>query len=471
MIPRASQSQFILLVASDLVMATLAWCLAFILRFHTGLETPLGVPPIGLYTKLIPFVLGIWLLTSTTTGFLRRTGRHSRLVIEILDIIPTSLISLLGLIAFSYFYEEYRYSRLTLLFFGILQPFAILWGRVLVRAAIRVYQRRQAPRNLLFISRGPGLRQAMGLWRRMDLEAKTRVSVLLPGNDDKSEDEAFCRENGLFVVEQKGDWVQFFLDHPMHSVLIALSHPYAQFIEFHLEKIADQVSDIRILPDVARFTRLNPGIELIDGTPLISIHESPLSGFNLIVKRGIDIVGAGLLLLVLGPLFLLIALLVKRSSPGPVFYRQERMGLDGHRFLCLKFRSMPIDAETRSGAVWATAGDKRATPFGSFLRRSSLDELPQLVNVLRGEMSLVGPRPERPVFVDKFRKEVPGYMLRHKVKTGMTGWAQVNGWRGSTSIEKRIECDLFYIQNWSLWLDIKILFMTLEEVLRGKNAY
>lgn len=471
MIPRTSQSQFVLLVASDLAMATLAWCLAFVFRFYTGLETPLGIPPVVLYIKLIPFVLGIWLLTSTATGFLRRTGRHSRLVIEILDIIPTSLISLLGLIAFTYFYEEYRYSRLTLLFFGALQPFAILFGRLMVRSGVRIYQRRQAPRNLLFIARGVGLRQALGLWRRMDLEGKTKVSVLLPGGDDTHEDRDFCRGNGLRVVEVREDWVQFFLDHPTHSILIALSHPYAQFIEYHLEKIADQVSDIRILPDVARFTRLNPGIELIDGTPLISIHESPLSGFNLVLKRGIDVVGSGILLFLLSPLLALIAFLVKRSSPGPVFYKQERMGLDGHRFLCLKFRSMPTDAESRSGAVWAQAGDNRATPFGSFLRRSSLDELPQLVNVFRGEMSLVGPRPERPVFVDKFRKEVPGYMLRHKVKTGMTGWAQVNGWRGSTSIEKRIECDLFYIQNWSLWLDVKILFMTLEEVLRGKNAY
>jgi lipopolysaccharide/colanic/teichoic acid biosynthesis glycosyltransferase len=147
------------------------------------------------------------------------------------------------------------------------------------------------------------------------------------------------------------------------------------------------------------------------------------------------------------------------------------MGLDGVRFNCLKFRSMPVDAEQHTGAIWAKPGDQRATRLGSFLRRTSLDELPQFFNVLRGDMSLVGPRPERPVFVDRFRKEVPGYMLRHKVKTGITGWAQVNGWRGSTSIEKRIECDLFYIQNWSLWLDIKILFLTLDEVIRGRNAY
>jgi lipopolysaccharide/colanic/teichoic acid biosynthesis glycosyltransferase len=147
------------------------------------------------------------------------------------------------------------------------------------------------------------------------------------------------------------------------------------------------------------------------------------------------------------------------------------MGLDGKKFYCLKFRSMPTNSEAATGAVWAQPGDQRATKLGAFIRRTSLDELPQLFNVLRGDMSLVGPRPERPIFVDEFRKQVPGYMLRHKVKTGITGWAQVNGWRGCTSIQKRIECDLYYIQHWSLWFDLKILLLTIEEVLTGKNAY
>jgi putative colanic acid biosynthesis UDP-glucose lipid carrier transferase len=252
---------------------------------------------------------------------------------------------------------------------------------------------------------------------------------------------------------------------------VALPQSYSSFIDSNLEAISHQVAEIKILPDIARFTKLNPGIELIEGLPLISVHESPLAGSNLLAKRLMDMFGAAVALIIFSPIMLAVAAMIRLTSKGPIFYQQERMGLDGSSFQCLKFRSMPVDVEKHTGAVWAKAGDNRATPIGNFLRRTSLDELPQFINVLMGDMSLVGPRPERPVFVKQFRQEISGYMLRHKVKTGMTGWAQVNGWRGSTSIEKRIECDLYYIQNWSLWLDIKILFMTIDEVLRGKNAY
>jgi exopolysaccharide biosynthesis polyprenyl glycosylphosphotransferase len=168
---------------------------------------------------------------------------------------------------------------------------------------------------------------------------------------------------------------------------------------------------------------------------------------------------------------LVIAVAIRATSPGPVLLRQERMGLDGRAFRMLKFRTMRADAEADTGPVWATENDPRRTRLGAWLRRFSLDELPQLVNVLRGEMSLVGPRPERPVFVEEFRRRFPGYMLRHKVKAGMTGWAQINGWRGNTSLEKRLEFDLYYIERWSLAFDLKILLMTLWRGFAGKNAY
>jgi putative colanic acid biosynthesis UDP-glucose lipid carrier transferase len=174
---------------------------------------------------------------------------------------------------------------------------------------------------------------------------------------------------------------------------------------------------------------------------------------------------------VLSPILLLIALITKLTSPGPVLYVQERMGLDGHSFRMLKFRSMRVDAEGQTGAVWACPGDRRRTAFGALLRKTSLDELPQFWNVLCGDMSLVGPRPERPVFVQKFRDQIPHYMLRHKVRAGITGWAQVNGWRGDTSLARRIECDLFYIRHWSYVLDLKILTMTLWKGFIDKNAY
>jgi putative colanic acid biosynthesis UDP-glucose lipid carrier transferase len=173
----------------------------------------------------------------------------------------------------------------------------------------------------------------------------------------------------------------------------------------------------------------------------------------------------------ISPLMLVLAAAVKLSSPGPVFYRQERMSWNNKTFWMLKFRSMPVDAEQGTGAVWAKAGECRATRVGAFLRKTSLDELPQFLNVLKGDMSIVGPRPERPVFVHKFKQEIPAYMKKHMVKAGITGWAQVNGWRGSTDLCKRIECDLFYIENWSLWFDIKIVFLTLFKGFVHRNAY
>jgi exopolysaccharide biosynthesis polyprenyl glycosylphosphotransferase len=205
--------------------------------------------------------------------------------------------------------------------------------------------------------------------------------------------------------------------------------------------------------------------------PIINIHDVPLQGFNSALKRIIDVALSAVALIALAIPFATIGLIIRRTSPGAILYRQERMGLDGRAFKVYKFRSMRPDAEDDSGPVWARDDDPRCTPFGRFLRRFDLDELPQLWNVLKGDMSLVGPRPERPFFVDQFKHRFPQYMLRHKVKSGITGWAQVNGWRGNTSIAKRIEYDLYYIENWSVSLDFKIIWMTLLRGILQRQAY
>jgi exopolysaccharide biosynthesis polyprenyl glycosylphosphotransferase len=212
-------------------------------------------------------------------------------------------------------------------------------------------------------------------------------------------------------------------------------------------------------------------VEDFEGLPIIRLNDPSMSGAGALAKRAVDIALSGIGLVLLAPLFLLIAGLLRVTSPGPILYAQERMGLDGKTFRMLKFRSMRVDAEDVSGAVWASPRDGRRTRLGTLLRRTSLDELPQLWNVLVGDMSLVGPRPERPVFVQQFRKEIPHYMLRHKVKAGITGWAQVNGWRGDTSLSERIACDLYYIRHWSLNLDLKILTLTLFKGFINRNAY
>jgi Undecaprenyl-phosphate glucose phosphotransferase len=258
---------------------------------------------------------------------------------------------------------------------------------------------------------------------------------------------------------------------PIDLVIVALPHAESIRLPEILAQIGDDPVTIHVVPDVAGLASLRGGIEEFEGLPFIHLRESPLYGWNRVLKRAFDL-GVGMVALSMAmPLMLVIALAVKLSSQGPVLYRQERMGLDGGRFHMLKFRTMRLDAEAETGPVWASPDDPRCTRLGAFLRRWSLDELPQFFNVIRGEMSLVGPRPERPELVQEFRRKVPGYMLRHKVKAGITGWAQVNGWRGATSLEKRIEYDLYYIERWTLLFDLKILVQTLWRGLRHKNAY
>jgi putative colanic acid biosynthesis UDP-glucose lipid carrier transferase len=207
------------------------------------------------------------------------------------------------------------------------------------------------------------------------------------------------------------------------------------------------------------------------GLPIVSLSASPMDGTNRFVKAFEDRILAFIILLLITPVMLLIAIGVKLSSSGPVFFKQERLGWNGDVFTMFKFRSMPVDVEQDTGAIWAKAGEKRATKFGSFLRRTSLDELPQFINVLKGDMSIVGPRPERAIFVDKFKDEIPDYMQKHLVKAGVTGWAQINGWRGDTDLTKRIEYDMYYIENWSLWFDLKIIFMSVFKGFVHKNAH
>jgi exopolysaccharide biosynthesis polyprenyl glycosylphosphotransferase len=238
-----------------------------------------------------------------------------------------------------------------------------------------------------------------------------------------------------------------------------------------LERLNDSTAAVRLVPDLARTFTLNASVEDFDGTPVILVTESPGQGWNAVLKRAFDFTLALIGFVVLSPVLLLLAILVKLDSPGPALYAQERVGLNGRRFQMLKFRTMRVDAESSGKAEWSRPGDPRRTRLGSVLRRLSLDELPQLWNVLLGHMSLVGPRPERPVFVKQFRASIPHYMLRHHVKAGITGWAQVNGLRGDTPLDLRIEYDLYYIKNWSMAFDMKILLLTVLRVFRDQSAH
>lgn len=228
---------------------------------------------------------------------------------------------------------------------------------------------------------------------------------------------------------------------------------------------------IKVFPDVFQIMASEVTIGDLGGLPLLTVRDTAMRGWQLTVKRVMDMVGSAVGLVLLSPIMMFLAVLIKLDSEGAVFYTQERMGLDGKRFMMLKFRSMRPDAESTTGPVWATSDDSRRTRLGTFIRQFSIDELPQLMNVLIGNMSLVGPRPERPIFVEQFRQTIPRYMDRHREKAGITGWAQINGLRGDTSIIERTKYDLWYTENWSLALDIRIIIRTLMQLFSDTNAY
>jgi exopolysaccharide biosynthesis polyprenyl glycosylphosphotransferase len=259
-------------------------------------------------------------------------------------------------------------------------------------------------------------------------------------------------------------------EHDVAEVIIALPEATHQEILMLISQCERGSVNIKVFPDVLHIMASQVSIGDLGGLPLLSVRDVALRGWRLTVKRAIDVIGSALLLVFLSPLLLLIALLIKIDSSGPVFYAQERTGLDAKPFWCLKFRSMREDAE-KDGPGWTVKNDPRRTRIGEFLRAYSIDELPQLINVLLGEMSLVGPRPERPVYVEQFRRSIPRYMDRHREKAGITGWAQVNGLRGDTSIIERTKYDLWYIENWSLRLDFRIIARTVFNVFRDRNIY
>lgn len=255
------------------------------------------------------------------------------------------------------------------------------------------------------------------------------------------------------------------------TVYIALPASRVSEIKLLLNELSDTTATVKYLPDLFSFDLLNASVTTVGGMPVINIFDTPLSDpAKALVKRLEDITISSIILILISPVLFLVAAGVKYSSPGPVFYKQTRVGWNGKNFEMLKFRSMPVDTEN-NGVHWGGSKNKTTSRFGAFIRKTSLDELPQFINVLKGEMSIVGPRPERNIFVEQFRNEIPRYMQKHLVRAGITGWAQISGWRGDTDLRKRIEYDLYYIDNWSPWFDFKIIILTVFKGFVNRNAY
>ncbi len=450
----------------DGVILAASWIAAYELRFHVlPIPTPRGVPPLERYLWFGAVLTPVALLVLRSLK-LYRSARTARLSQEIRALLQgIALVAAIGALA-SYFLRG-ELARSVLLLYAALAAASLCLSRVAIRQALRALRRHQRNlRHVLVVGTGD---LAAGLVRKM--RERPEFGLAADGIVASAPGGAVAEVEGIPVLGAVEDLPALVQRTGAELVYLALSRAEYEAETRALEELADTTAAVRLVPDLTRAFTLNASVEDFDGTPVVLVTESPEQGWNSVLKRAFDIVLSGALLLVLSPLLLLLAIVVKLDSPGPVLYAQERVGLNGRRFRMIKLRTMRTDAEEKGAPGWTTAGDPRRTRSGGILRRLSLDELPQLWNVLRGHMSLVGPRPERPVFVEQFRSSIPRYYLRHHVKAGITGWAQVNGLRGDTPLDRRIEYDLYYIENWSMLFDLKILLLTALRVFRDKSAH
>jgi Undecaprenyl-phosphate glucose phosphotransferase len=444
----------------------LSWIAAYEFRFHRlGLAVPYGVPSFERYLWFGAVVTPVALLVLRAFR-IYRSARTARLSQELVVLVQGVAI-VTAIIGLGSYFTRGEISRSTLSLFAILASAALCASRIAIRIVLRELRRQgRNLRSALVVGTGDLARL---LLRKIASHPDFGLVVKgLVAADPKDVGREIDGVPVIGMVEELPAWVE---RTGVDLVYLALARAEYRAEEQALAGLNDSTAAVRMVPDLARAFTLNASVEDFDGLPVVRVTESPDQGWNGVLKRGFDLVVSAIGLIVLLPLLLAIAVWVRLDSPGPVLHAQERLGISGRRFRMLKFRTMRADAESDGAAGWTRPGDPRRTRAGRILRTLSLDELPQLWNVLLGQMSLVGPRPERPVYVDQFRASVPRYMLRHHVKAGITGWAQIHGLRGDTPLERRIEYDLYYIRNWSLGFDVKILLLTLVRVFRDASAH
>jgi Undecaprenyl-phosphate glucose phosphotransferase len=466
MLHRYSEIFRTMLLVADLTLVSASWIAAYWLRFHTDIPAPLGTPEFTQYLVVLPVILPVWFSLFRSRGLYepQRTGSPLR---EIAGVIGATAMGVVVLVAASFFVRGYYYSRLVIGVFSVLSATSIIGFRWMLRSTLRLLRRRGYNLRYVMVVGAGDLAKEVIDRLHAHPEAGLRVIGALSGDGAQ----VGRRVAGVPVIGEYGAIKELLAKRRVDQVVLALPRDEHDHVEKVLRELDDEFVSVRMVPDLLHVMTLRSSVEDLDGLPTISLRDTPLVGWAAVQKRVFDVVVGSLLLVLFSPLLAVVALAVRLTSGSPVLYRQKRMGLDGRVFDMLKFRTMRADAEKETGPVWTSPDDPRRTRLGAFLRSTSLDEWPQLINVVRGDMSLVGPRPERPVFIERFRREVPGYMLRHKVKAGLTGWAQVHGWRGDTSLHERIEHDIYYIQNWSLALDLRILVLTLWRGFVHRNAY
>jgi exopolysaccharide biosynthesis polyprenyl glycosylphosphotransferase len=453
------------LVATDLLAFVAGFYAANAIQTWRALSDPFTrVLPTGAYAPLI----GVQAATLTGVFFLMHLYHQKRgasRVDTLRELIKAvSLGIVLTFACSSFFLPGLYYSRFVPVYDWLATLALVVLGRLAHRTLWGELRRRGIGRERVLIV-GAG-RVGELMWARMR-RLPSLGYELVGFVDDRKPSGQVAGVPVLGSTSQLGELVDHY---GVGEVIIAMPQAPRQRIVGLVGQCHRDGVSIRVFPDLFQIMASEVEVGDLNGLPLLTMRDVALRGWRLTLKRAVDIVISACVLVLCAPLMLIIAALIRLDSPGRVFYLQERVGLDGRPFVMLKFRSMRVDAE-RGGAGWTSARDPRRTRVGRVLRRLSLDELPQFINVLLGHMSIVGPRPERPQFVDQFRARIPRYMERHRERAGITGWAQVNGLRGDTSIEDRTRYDLYYVENWSLWFDLKIMAKTLIQTLRDPNAY
>jgi exopolysaccharide biosynthesis polyprenyl glycosylphosphotransferase len=447
----------------DATMTMVAFYAAYQLRWFIRVPPAVNMAPFSAYAGMMTLQV-ISLLATFLFYRLYHQPRGISRIDQFYSILAGVAIgTLLATAMTSLLHKDLDYPRLMVAYFGFFAVLSITAGRLATGAWIARVRARH-PGRVLIVGGGD-----VGRMISNRIRQSPRLGYEVVGFLDDSPDRHTVA--GLPVLGAPADLKYAVDTHKIDEVVIALPEaPHEEVLDLISECERARVA-IKVFPDLFQIMATEIGISDLNGLPMLTVRDVALRGWRLALKRGMDLFGSVVGLIFLSPFLLFIALLIKLDSPGPVFFSQIRMGLDACPFPILKFRSMRVGAEDKTGPVWATRDDSRRTRLGTFLRKTSLDELPQLINVLVGEMSLVGPRPERPVFVEQFRQVVPRYMDRHREKAGMTGWAQVNGLRGDTDIVERTKYDIYYVENWSLLLDIKIILRQCITLFRDRNAY
>jgi Undecaprenyl-phosphate glucose phosphotransferase len=450
---------------TDFILIQIAFLISYGLKFKSGYfsyEAHLGFSVYSFWS----FVYGLFAVAVGYYFSFYVPKRKKRFAFEIGKAIQVHSVTMLFLLSFLFLYKEVHISRTYLALFLIINLASILTFRLVLKKFLKKYRAKGFNKHFILVL-GAG---SLGRQFTTKVKAHPELGYEVIGFLDDylvEQDEKFKPILGK-IDELQQMFEKLIIDEVVIALPLSAHEKFAEIIST-CEKAGVKAL---IIPDFYGYLPAQPYLENFEGMPLINVRDIPLDEVsNRFWKRTFDVIFSLIAIILTSPILVLITIGIKLTSPGPVLFKQERVGLNRRTFMMYKFRSMHVSNSAVSDTVWTTENDPRRTKFGSFLRRTSLDELPQFFNVLFGDMSVVGPRPERPFFVDQFKEEIPKYMVKHHVRPGITGWAQANGLRGDTSIEDRIEHDIFYIENWTLLFDLKIIGKTIVNGLVNKNAY